>query len=636
LPFDMVLAECKLNNSLEKIPQGIAQKADLELKLQLLKGVSSHEDLRAILSRPLIVTPITLPTIDGHEPERVHRGDVLYDNHMQAYEDPQFNIIYWGNVSSAPHMKLRIQITYPSPYESYNQDFITEDHDGHYTNLVPAEAHIVITVAEESPDAATSFSILLQRSNGFSGSEVELDSQDRHLLLGNPPGFETAPVPTTHKYGNIWRLWRTDADYNRLELIFEGMQRRIPPTELTETSVSYEISIKAGDTLRCTLEDVTVAGIRASLASPRREVQSLPSLRSQTESIVYRLKDDHKYVMNSIAELYSALSTAGNTPLTNIRRKTATLTVDVPRTMRFYDFEDSLTVLSPDLGIALADMLFCAFIKNASGTIYEGILADTDATKAEHSWQKTYGNAFDLLTDLASNFATKHVTRYSDSGISVLALAMMEQIPDQDLVYLTYADFIEKRTITPGEATVRGTTPEVIMPDGDDVKSLKNHIANSEREDELAPKVLLHNIPSYAIEIHPQLLMIEGASGTVRSTTESVRIMAGEDEVYPHAARLADWTHSVLNRDEIVSAVQTRSGLAGALAKAYTGLFSSLSLTTTKGTIFTRDNFHSARVGAICLVQLPDTTAATRMALISCAEDCVGGTCDIECVGVAQ
>lgn len=635
LPDDIISTDQLTNEAaFDKLPFSFAPIADITLEFKFKKGVAAHDAIRSLISHPLLTGVTQNPLYDGLPAKRLNGGyvrtpalgDGNYFYETESWELPPdpvegasylYDIMYEVRTTSPDVILVVEETTYPDPQPYQYMQF--------WLNT-------------SSPEAAFSITIHRKYANYQSGAWVVgsfTPYEHKSFVYGNPLGYEDIALPQSSRNGNTWRLIRMNSDFTaEQETVFYGAQKRIPSTAITETPYVYECKIEISDMYRAAIEKNNTPSINTKLpASPRLTATTLYSNSTNTATLEYKLRTGHEYRMFYISDLYASINALTRISFADIvRYADAECTLQTPATLKFYNHNTSSSTPLPEAGIALADMLFTATIFGNS-THYAGVLSVKEH-KAEESWDDAYSSIYDLLTDLCTNFLAKQRIKYnSRTSITVESLPMFAQLTGQDSVTLTTADFMEQEiTYELGANSIRGCNTETEMPHDDDLKEVKMWAAASEREEELAPKVLLHNIPSYTTDLHPTLLQIKDGSNNV-APTEVVRIETGLTSIYP-LPRLYDYADTTITRDVLITNLQYERGLANAINRALVALYSSAALVTIKGTILTRTNLHAGRVGAIVTVQLTAFVGTISCVLLSCHDNISEGTSEVELLGL--
>lgn len=612
-----------------RLPVGIAQKNDLQIKCTIDKTNTDHSGFLNLIGKPLVYRTQSIVDVFGiTEPLMqtfVEFGDVgtcIWD--LPGWETRDNGVLISGWAS------YTIESTSPDAVITHS------DYTSASFEISPGVTRVVtgrrFYMDISSPEAAF---VITLHDGSYSASHA--------VVYGNPVGYIPLRMPLSYRYGNVWRLWSMDGT-DKDVLLFEGMQRRVPPTAIDETSQSADISISAGDTMRVALEPLTMQDIVDNIGTAVRTVSNrigVTAIQTADSEVTYFQPPGNRYYKyHSVEQLYNAFSAAGNI-LSDIRRITSTFTVEPPRHLITYDFFESAgDALQPDGGIEFADLLFISGIYD-NDEPRGGVLSPLDSGD-EQSWFKMYGNCFDLLTDLAGNTLSKHVVIYTATSITVKTYAMLAHISTQpSSVSITESMWCdEKRKTTPGKASVRGTNADIQQPHQDDVKQAHNYAAYSEREDELSPKILLHNIPTYNLERIPQMLMIAGDSivlsgityQTVKPPIEHFRINAGNSVTFNVPPRTNWQVITGMNRDQIISEVQATAGLANNIARALTLLYGTNALITVEGDLLTSAAVNQSQLGAIH--QVSHAFGNSMMILVHCSDNIQSGISNVEYVGL--
>lgn len=626
-PDDIILADLNLRceySENKSIPIGIPQRADLSLKFQLDTSIALHNEYAELIADPVLYSQYTDSPVFGLTPTRLFTRGVEFTRFLKHFTDPTT-----GQVTSTTYSTRSLS-------SSVILD-VTE-----YTDTA-GDKWWVFAVNASSPDAAFAIDI----NTNIEGILSEWRSTASYVI-GAPSGYESMAIPKTFLYGNVWRVFSVDdevtvAGITQIAPRMEGMQRRVPPVKRTYSQGNIvEFEITAVDVMRCALEATTLDAAAALLPTPTGYAR-IRSVCSAECDVFYTLRAGEQFFTNTIAELFEAIGKAVSITAARIRRATQTWSVFGPRHVKMYSYYESFpTVPLPSGGIDFED---CKFIRSIGGAWFAprgGVLAPQSAN-AEESWLKQYGNVFDFLTDFASFTCSKYVIEYGTVGtngvpvnFALRCYRVFAPTAGTTAVELSSTDaFLYNAELTHGHASVRGATAQVAQSHSDDKREYKQYIDNSERDDELSPKVLLHNIPSHSPDLiyHYMIDPVYSPTEEGWGLSEVVRIELGDGIAAGPTNRLVDPSTAAGKRDETVARYQYNMNFATQLTRVLTDVFATDALLTVKTKVFTSTTINTRRVGQLYNVALPHGRTV-KMVMVSCTEDCVTGECEIELIGL--
>lgn len=526
-PRDAILNALTIKSEIDKLPIGLVQVNELELSIRLnaLTG-----DLREIITEPAY--DIAQDT-----------GTVVQT--IQPGQEFSFQELVWAGR------------TIPSTYAQW-VEFLRIEDDGNGNQTY------IYRVLPNAPQGRVTF---IGTGLGF--------VETRQLFqIGTGAALELG-LRDIWQFGNVWRLYTLNTNNTVKDIVFEGMQKRVPSLEITRSADGTE-TIKAVivDTFRASAEQVQTSELTGYINAI--SMNYVDEIATQHPTKSYKPKSGQRFYFMSLNVVISTLAElCRNQYRKIIRSSTATFTIP--------NINPSITYYANGQATTNMDMMFVPIIKDLQkGDIVGGWCLQME---------EKHSNGFDLLTVLAETFLAKAKAVATTEGIELRHKQPLANFANTKPT-IALKNWVGDRTDIIGGNSIRGTIANVLMSGENDKTEVKNVQFASEREGEYSAQVLLHNIPSFAIAEHESLLFsMQFGQGKIYD--QGVKIDMGI-KTFERDADLPFPANDIA--DIYIVQTQDKRGTANVLTKATTEIFGFPTIKLITGTV-SADVVNSTMVG---------------------------------------